>query len=94
MSCQCQDELAKNITDRTQKMHPDWFDIKVKLLSYGLTMTDNNMAFRGFMPISIEAERPLKKGGTRVKKEKTSLFFSYCPFCGVKVNDKNEGGEA
>jgi len=93
MSCDCQNEIASKIADSQQEQHPDWSEIKVTLLGYALTF-GSNLSSRGFMPLSIEAERPLKKGGSRLKKEKTNLFFTYCPFCGVKVNDDSDGAES
>ena len=44
---------------------------------------------------AIKAERdalmPLKSGGSKPKKTKGSMVFSFCPFCGVDARVKPAG---
>ncbi|WP_216078022.1 hypothetical protein [Acinetobacter sp. Ac_5812] len=49
---------------------------------------DNGMTLKGYLPVAIHHKIIVKKTGLpKIKKEKTSLLFSYCPFCGVDLRE-------
>lgn len=43
---------------------------------------DNGMQLQIVSPVEVEYDYRNKKGDLKHKKEKASMCFSYCPFCG------------
>lgn len=82
--CECRPELEAKLLARFIANEPTAKNHSVRLVGYGFTLTDNKMQVRGCMPIEADAEYPLKKGGHKSKTQRSSMFFSYCPFCGEK----------
>lgn len=85
MNCNCKLDIEKKLLENFQAKAPEAVGHYVELGGYGLVVTEKAMMLRGFLPYKAGAEYPLKKGGVRNKKMDGSMFFSYCPFCGVKV---------
>lgn len=90
-SCECRKNLEAQLTERFKGKFPEATDHDVKLEGFGFAIIGNRMTMRPCMPYKAGATHALKKGGTKWKAETGSMFFSYCPFCGVKVG---EGGVA
>lgn len=61
-----------------------------KQLGVPATAKAKNVAFvfgdevseRAYLPYAIKANKP---GFSSIKGKEISMFFSFCPFCGVKV---------
>ena len=84
MTCNCKDGIEAKLTERFKAQAPEATDHGVTLQGYGYCMSAT-ITNRAYMPYKTTAEFPLKKGGTKVKSTTGSMFFNYCPFCGVKV---------
>ncbi|MDC4151729.1 hypothetical protein [Acinetobacter baumannii] len=86
MSCSCKKDFQERFLDRAKEMFPDSTNHEVEIENYAFVFNkDNSMELRGYQPVVISHTATVKKTGLqKVKKEKTSLLFSYCPFCGVK----------
>ena len=86
MNCDCRKELNDKLTARFKEMEPTATSHKVELQGYGIGITpEGGCVSRPFMEYKTFANVPLKKGGTKPKKTSGNMFFSYCPFCGVKI---------
>ena len=83
--CDCKDRLEAQLTERFAASKPEAHDHKVTLEGYGFSIHENAMVLRGFMPYTAFAFVPLKKGGEKPQKIKGNMIFSFCPFCGEKL---------
>jgi len=81
--CNCKKELEEKLTERFKGASPEAADHSVKLQGYGFVIIGNTMKHRGYMEYKTFANVTLKKGGLKSKKTTGSMFFSFCPFCGV-----------
>ena len=85
MTCNCKSDIEKKLLENFKSSAPEAAGHDVELSGYGFVLGEGSMMFRGYMPYKASAEYQLKKGGVRNKKIEGSMFFSYCPFCGVKA---------
>ena len=86
--CNCKKELEAKLLDNFISKFPDVKEHSVELKGYCLGITDKGLVLRSYMPYSYEADYPLKKGGYKHKKQEGNFVFSYCPFCGGKIKEK------
>lgn len=82
--CDCKKELEIRLTEKFAERSPEATDHAVEMQGYGLVVIDGSMEQMGYMPVEATAMFPLKSGGKKYKTVKQTMFFSYCPFCGVK----------
>ena len=88
MTCNCKSEISEKFLERVKSERPDSTNHNLEMTAYTFLLEGNRMTLRGFMPVSIEHTVKNKKTGLeRVKKEKTSVLFTYCPFCGVPYKE-------
>lgn len=93
MTCNCKSEIEAKFLEKVKTDLPESTNHGLEMTGYTLLIEDNTMKLRGFMPVEIKHTVKNKKTGLdRVKKDKTSVLFTYCPFCGVPY--KEEKGEA
>lgn len=88
MTCNCRSEIEAQLTEMFASEAPKASDHKVELQGYGFGVINNTLTMRPFMPYKRGATFPMKSGGTKWKAERGSMLFSYCPFCGVKLSNK------
>lgn len=81
--CNCHNDIEKSLTERAVEKHPEATDHNVSLKGYAF-LFGKTVEMKGVMPFEFTANFPLKKGGFRRKVEKSSMVFTYCPFCGIK----------
>lgn len=84
-TCNCKSELEAALLERFKTNAPEATDHGVELAGYSFVIVANTMHSVPYMEVRTSAMHPLKKGGTRLKKGTTNMFFTYCPFCGKKV---------
>ena len=85
MNCNCKKELEEKLTQNFKNANPEAVEHGSVIDGYGFLFVANGMEQRGFMEVKSTANFPLKNGNMKVKTLKQSMFFSYCPFCGIKV---------
>jgi len=85
MNCNCKKELEEKLVQRFKEQNPEAVEHGCVIGGYGLALVGNRMKQRGFMEVKSTARFPLKKGVIKEKTLKQSMFFSYCPFCGVSA---------
>jgi len=85
MNCNCREETEAKLVELLKETTPEAHSHKAELQGYGFTIIGNKMESRGFMEVKTSAVHQLKKGGEKAKTKTMSMFFSYCPFCGVKA---------
>lgn len=90
MNCNCKKELEEKLTERFKAQSPEASNHGVSLYGYGFCLTGNRMESRGYMEVKATATYPLKKGGVKTKTTNQSMFFSYCPFCGVSATGEKQ----
>lgn len=83
--CNCRKEIEAKLLERFKTKCPDASGYKVELQGYGFAIVDNALVMRPYMPYQLGAEFPLKKGGSKWKKETGSFVFNFCPFCGEQI---------
>jgi hypothetical protein len=89
MTCDCRKDIEARLTERFKEGAPGASGHSVELQGYGFAIVGNVLMVKPYMRYTAEAEFPLKKGGTKWKKQTGTMVFSFCPFCGVEI-DKQE----
>lgn len=84
MTCNCKTELEAKLTERFKEKSPEATGHSLTMQGYGFALVGNTMKQLGYMEVKAEADYPLKKGGSKIKKTTQNMFFSFCPFCGVR----------
>lgn len=90
MSCDCKSTFTEKFLEQVKAKYPTSTGHSVEIENYAFVFNkqNNGMTLKGFMPVLIQHKIiVLKTGLSKVKKEKTSLLFSYCPFCGVDLRE-------
>jgi hypothetical protein len=90
--CDCKRNIEARLLVRAKEMHPEALGHEVKLTGYAFIF-GKTVELKGAMPFEFRAEFPMKKGGLKCKVEKTSMMFTYCPFCGVKYDSDSADPE-
>ena len=83
--CKCKTDIEQKLTERYQAAEPSGREHKVRLQGFGLVVGDGTIKQRPYMEYEAFAYVPLKKGGEKPKKQRGNMFFSFCPFCGEKL---------
>ena len=82
--CNCRADIEAKLLNRHKENTPDARLHTAELKGYGFILADAGMREVGQMPIELTSEGQLKKGGFKLKKERMTMFFTFCPFCGEK----------
>ena len=90
MTCDCKERIEGLLLERFKADHPEATKHHVSLSGYSVGIDLQTGACRRVMtmPIKREALFPLKKGGSRTRAIGGSMYFKYCPFCGVALERK------
>lgn len=89
MACDCENRIKAGLLEKTQKEHPKSSNGKINLEGYGTGINEAmDLKTIAFMPYSYSADFLVKNGGVRRKTIKSRMIFNYCPFCGVRYEDK------
>jgi hypothetical protein len=91
--CDCKSDIEAKLTERFAQKEPKGRGHQVELQGYGMVIIDNTAKVLPCMTYEAFAYMPLVKGGERPKKSTGSMFFTYCPFCGERV-DKGQSAQA
>lgn len=86
MECGCKKDLEAKLTERFVSVSPDATEHQVKLEGYGLALVGNTIKVMPCTTAVGTALFPNKKGGSKLKTVKQTMAFSFCPFCGVKLD--------
>ena len=85
MNCNCKTEIEERLTARFAESTPAASQQRVTLKGYGLCISEDTLHERALMEYETYALVPLKSGGSKPKKTKGNMVFSFCPFCGAKA---------
>lgn len=91
MACNCESKIVDKLLERAKQEYPKALRGSVNLEGYGIGVNaDMGLKTVAFMPYTYSADFPVKTGGIRGRKIKSRMrmFFNYCPFCGVRYEDK------
>lgn len=83
MACNCKKDIEEKLLTRFKEASPEASGHEVSLTGYALIFGDK-LEQKGFMTISTQAIFPLRRGGSKAKKQTQNMVFTFCPFCGVK----------
>jgi hypothetical protein len=86
MNCNCLETVPKKITDHLSGLNPEWQIKDSGFVNTAYVFTTPTKTVIG-LPFEVEYELQSKKGKTLSKKHKVSMFPTFCPFCGVKLED-------
>lgn len=85
MTCNCKTSIEAKLVEHFKRREPRAQNVGAELKGYGMTL-GNTLEIVPCMEIAIQADMPLVKGSTKRKKITQTMFFTYCPFCGVKLD--------
>ena len=88
MSCDCRKDIEQRLLDRFKDQYPDAQNHGATLMGYTYIIEDLGITTKGFMPIELNAQHPLKKGGVKAKTMRSNMIFTFCPFCGERYAPK------
>lgn len=91
MTCNCKKEIEAKLLAKAIAQYPEATEHKASLSKgYSLIIDKQSGECRDVarMPLEITAMFPLRNGNVKSKTIKMSMFFSFCPFCGVKYEEK------
>lgn len=83
MACNCKSEIEQKLLTRFKEQSPEAQQHDVTLTGYALILGDK-LEQKGCMKLEATADFPLKKGGSKSKKQIQNMVFTFCPFCAVK----------
>lgn len=89
--CKCIDELSKKIIEMKKEENKDKAVIGDGSFTHmGLSMSGEG-GWRTYQEFEYEVT-PIKTNGTMGKqhKKRVSVYHSYCPFCGKKIDNKKK----
>lgn len=81
--CECRKDIEEKLLARFIEKSPSASNHEVSLKGYAIVIGET-LSSRPFMPATLMADHPLKKGGLKRKTEEIKMLFTYCPFCGTK----------
>ncbi len=85
MPCECKTDIEQKLLARFKEQAPEAAEHETELMGYSIALdSEMNMSQKGCMTIEAKAVFPLRKGGTKARKINQTMFFTFCPFCGVK----------
>ena len=86
MKCSCREEVIANLKSRMAAKFPEAEITSVELNGYSVAMTNDRKAvMRLGTTADIQRLEKTRAGSMRTKKNKVTILFSYCPFCGEKA---------
>lgn len=90
--CKCRQNIEVRLLDRLKEQKPGVKDHGAKLMGYAMGIVGSTMVSKPYMGLEISYQSELKKrpGEYRSKKEKLNMYFNFCPFCGVNLQDKED----
>lgn len=94
MNCNCKAEIEAQLTERHAQQYPDAKNHDVSLGGYGFVIIGNKLCVQGAVPITSTADHWVKKSsGFKAKKATSSMFWSFCPFCGKSAKPEAAADE-
>ena len=88
--CDCRKQIEAKLLEHFKANAPTAVDHEVELQGYGFAVVDNTMTMRPYAPYKASALFPLKRGGTKPKTRTGFMSFSFCPYCGEKIDAAQE----
>ena len=92
--CECKQRIEKLLLEKALAQFPDSEDHKATLEGYAMVFShglNGEISTKPFMPALITHIATSKQGNKRTKKQKLNFSFTYCPFCGEKIETNQEG---
>lgn len=86
--CKCRTDIEAQLIKRAEAEYPNAEDHCVELQGYGFAIVGQKLLCLPLMPY-VTAMKVAGKGGiAKTKKVKSSMIFSFCPFCGVNLKQE------
>ena len=95
--CECRQRIEKLLLERALEQFPESEDHKASLEGYAFVFGNGiqgPITTKPYMPALITHLVESKQGNKRTKKEKLNFTFTYCPFCGEKIETENKEVES
>lgn len=84
MTCNCVRDNEKRLAEHYGKQ----LGVPAKAEAKGVAIVlGSTLSERPYMPYAIKADKP---GFKSAKGKEISMFFNFCPFCGVAIGDKEQ----
>ncbi len=85
MTCNCDSDITKKLKEYYGKDKEGFY---LRLGGYVMVINrSGSCPSKAALPVTMEYKATRKNGQTYVKKEKTNMIATYCPFCGVKYDE-------
>lgn len=85
-TCNCKKEIEAKLLERFKRNAPEARQHGVELEGYSFVIVENSLKERPCMQFKTSALFPLKNGSEKLKNSRANMFFSFCPFCGTKID--------
>lgn len=87
--CNCIDEIEEELKTKLSAKNKEYADKTITKASLGnvALMFDSKQSVQLYSPVELEYDKQNKKGELVHKKEKMSMSYHYCPFCGKKYDE-------
>jgi hypothetical protein len=86
MSCNCVRDNEERIAEHYTKVLGVPATATVKNIAWGIG-GDGGITEAAYLPYLVKADKP---GFKSAKGKEVSMFFSFCPFCGVSLKEMEE----
>lgn len=85
--CTCRKDIEAKLLEKFKAAEPAAGDHRAHLMGYGINFTTGGLSIA--MPIEYEAQYLVKSTGVlKYKKHQQNMVFNFCPFCGIKIREK------
>jgi hypothetical protein len=83
MACNCVRDNEKLVAEHYTKQLGVPATAKIKNIAWGIG-GNNDVTEAAYLPYLVKADKPGFRGA---KGKEISMFFSFCPFCGVSLKE-------
>lgn len=87
--CDCKEQIESKLLAWLIKQEPEGKEHKMSLLGYGVVFQEETLIEKPFMECEASYVRQQKNGKLRIRKGVNKVFFSFCPFCGLKLEQED-----
>lgn len=82
--CDCRKDLEARLLEDFRQRNPDATEHSATLNGYAFIF-GSSVQMKGCMEVEYSARHAVKKGdGYKTKRTKSSMIFTFCPFCGER----------
>lgn len=87
MNCNCIKEIENKVKDSFKEQNKEYTgELTSKMGGQFFVFSEKSSILSLSLPVVIEYNRQTKTGKLQKKTKEYSMLFTYCPYCGEKIN--------